>query len=131
LRQGFGGHHGFVADLTLDAVIPVTPRLTLSGGPRLTLVTAAANEPYFSINFTQSVASGLPVYDAKGGAQSFGAGTQLRYRWTQALATHIFVEYERLSGSAANSPLVEQRGNPNQFIAGLGTTYTFDLRPFW
>jgi outer membrane protein len=131
LRQGFGGHHGLVADLMLDAIIPVTPRLTWSGGPRLTLVTGAANEPYFSINYTQSVASGLPVYDAKGGVQSFGAGTQLRYHWTPAWATHVFVEYQRLAGGAANSPLVEQRGDPNQLIAGLGTTYSFNFRPLW
>src|SRR5665647_2980360 len=37
LRQGVGGHHGLVADLTSDLVVPVTPQLTLSGGPRLTL----------------------------------------------------------------------------------------------
>lgn len=131
LRQGFGGHHGIVSDLMLDAVIPATPQLMLSAGPRLTLVTGPANAPYFSITPTQSLASGLPVYDANGGVQSFGAGAQARYRWNVAWATHTFVEYERLTGGVANSPLVEQRGNPNQFILGLGTTYSFDFRPFW
>jgi outer membrane protein len=130
LRQGFGGHHGIVSDLMLDAVIPVTAQLTLSGGPRLTLVSGPANSPYFSINPAQSLASGLPVYDAKGGLQSFGAGTQARYYWNSAWATHAFVEFERLTAGAANSPLVEQRGSPNQFIFGLGTTYSFDFRPF-
>jgi MipA family protein len=131
VRQGFGGHHGIVSDLMLDAIVPVTPRLTLSAGPRLTLVTAAANDPYFSINYAQSLASGLPVYDANGGVQSFGAGVQARYRWSTAWAAHTFLEYQRLTGSAANSPLIEQRGSPDQFTIGLGTTYSFDFHPFW
>ena len=131
VRQGFNGHHGIVSDLMLDVVIPATSQLTLSGGPRLTLVTAAANDPYFSITPGQSFASGLPVYNAKGGVQSFGAGVQARYRWNAVWGTHAFVEYERLTGSAANSPLVEQRGSPNQFTIGLGTTYSFNFYPFW
>lgn len=131
VRQGFNGHHGIVTDLTLDAVVPATPQLTLSGGPRLTLASGAANSPYFSISYTQSVASGLPVYDARGGVQSYGAGLQARYRWNAVWTTYTFVEYERLTGSAANSPLVEQRGSSDQFTVGLGTTYSFYFYPFW
>ncbi len=61
LRNGIGGHHGLVADLSADAVYNFAPRWTLAGGPRMTLVSAAANDPYFSITAAQSVASGLPV----------------------------------------------------------------------
>ena len=131
LRQGFGGHDGIISDLALDAIVPVTPQLTLSGGPRLTLATAAANEPYFSINNAQSDTSGLPVYDAKGGVQSLGAGLKARYWWNRSWAMHAYVEYDRLTGSIANSPLVEQRGTPDQFTFGFGTTYSFDFHQFW
>jgi outer membrane protein len=131
LRQGFNGHHGVVSDLMLDAVVPVTGRLTLSGGPRLTLASTAANAPYFSIDPVQSLASGLPVYAAKGGVQSVGAGARARYFWTPAWATHAFVEYERLTAGAAHSPLVEQRGSPNQVTVGLGVTFAFNINPLW
>ena len=131
VRQGFGGHHGIVSDLTVDAVIPVTGQLTFSGGPRMTLVTAAANEPYYSITPWQSYQSGLPVYDAKGGVQSVGAGVQARYRWNEAWATYAFMEYQRLTSGAANSPLVEQRGSPDQFWVGLGTSYSFNFFLNW
>jgi outer membrane protein len=70
VRQGFGGHHGIVADLSADLVFPVTKQLTLSGGPRLTGGTAASMSPYFSITSAQSALSGLPVYDARGGLRS-------------------------------------------------------------
>ena len=131
MRQGIGGHHGLVSDLTADLVVPVTPQLTLSGGPRLTLASAAATSPYFSITPGQSVASGLPVYDAGGRLRSLGAGAQARYEWSKAWATHLFVEYERLAGDAANSPLVVQRGSRDQIQVGIGATYSFDMRSLW
>src|SRR6516165_6320956 len=104
VRQGFHGHHGIVSDITTDAVVPVGPQLTLSAGPRLTLATTPAVSPYFNITPAQSVRSGLPIYDTKGGIRSYGAGAQARYLWTPQWATHVFVEYERLSGEPAGSP---------------------------
>jgi outer membrane protein len=131
VRQGFGGHHGVVADLTADAVVPVTPKLTLSAGPRLTLVTADANDPYFSVDPTQSAKSGLPVYAAGGGVQSYGFGAQARYQFTPKWESHLFLEYAHLSGDAANSPLVLQRGSTEQIQVGLGASYAFDVPGLW
>jgi MipA family protein len=131
LRQGIGGHHGLVSDITADLVVPVAPKLVLSGGPRLTLATAAATDPYFSITTAQSVASGLPVYTAAGGVRSYGVGAQARYVWSPTWASHMFVEYERLTGDAARSPLVVQHGTPNQIQVGIGTTYSFNIKPLW
>lgn len=131
VRQGFNGHHGVVSDIFMDAVVPVGARWTLSAGPRLTLATSPAIGPYFSITPAQSVASGLPIFDAKGGIRSFGAGTQARYQWTPQWATHAFLEYERLSGDAAGSPLVTQRGSPDQLTIGFGATHAFDIKTPW
>jgi outer membrane protein len=131
LRQGFGAHHGLVSDITADLVVPVAPRLTLSAGPRMTLVTSAYTGPYFSITPRQSLASGLPVYNAQGGFHSAGAGLQARYEWSPQWATHMFVEYERLTGDAAYAPLVVQYGRRDQIQLGLGATYSFDMKPLW
>jgi len=131
LRQGIGGHHGLVSDLSADLVMPVTKQLTLSGGPRMTLASTAATSPYFGITPAQSTASGLPVYDAGGGLRSLGAGWQARYQWSPQWASHVFVEYERLAGDAANSPLVIQHGTRDQIQVGLGVTYSFDIRGLW
>jgi outer membrane protein len=131
LRQGFGGHHGVVSDVMADVVVPVTPQLTLSGGPRLTLASTAATAPYFSITPAQSVASGLPVYEASGGVYSFGVGAKARYEWSPQWASHVFLEYERLAADAANSPLVIQYGSRDQIQVGLGVTYSFDMHALW
>jgi len=142
VRQGIGGETGVTGDLLADAVVPLG-QFRLSGGPRMTLQSTAAISPYFSITPAQSANStvsglpALPVYNATGGIYSYGAGGQLEYFWTPQWQTHILVEYERLVGSAADSPLVTQRGSPNQFTIGLGATYTFgmhplfDLHPLW
>lgn len=131
LRNGIGGHHGLVADLSADGVYNFAPQWTLAGGPRMTMATSAALDPYFSISAGQSVASGLPVYTAKGGVRSYGAGAQLRYAFNPRWETYTYVEYERLSGDAANSPLVTVRGTRDQLAAGLGLTYSFDIQPLW
>lgn len=136
LRQGFGGETGVTGDAFLDAVVPVGP-FRFSAGPRVTAQSAAATSPYFSITPAQSAASTisglpmLPVYSAGGGLYSYGAGGQAEYFWNPQWAVHAFVEYERLTGSAAGSPLVTQRGSPNQFIFGLGATYSFSMHPLW
>jgi outer membrane protein len=131
VRQGFNGHRGVVADVLVDAIVPVGPQWTFSGGPRLTLASSAAISPYFSVDPLQSFLSGLPTYDAKGGVRSVGAGAQARYQWTRQLATHTFIEYERLTGAVANSPLVTERGSVDQVTIGFGATHTFDIKTPW
>ena len=127
VRRGFLGHTGVVADFSADVLVPVWTRLTVSAGPRLTLASTRATAPYFSVDTVQSAASGLPVFDAKGGAHSAGAGAQVRYQITPKWEAHAYVEYERLLGDAAASPLVEQKGSPNQISFGLGASYSFDF----
>jgi outer membrane protein len=129
LRGGIGGHNGLVADFALDVVAPLDAQWTLSGGPRLRIASSAAVSPYFSVNPTQSVLSGLPVFNAGGGVQAVGAGSKLRYQWNPEWATHVFIEYDRLVGDTADSPLVSLRGSPDQFTFGAGFTYYFAWKP--
>ena len=131
LRQGFGGHHGIVSDLTADVVVPVTSKLTFSGGPRLTLATDKAEDPYYSITASQALISGLPVYRAKGGVHSWGLGAQARYMWSPQWATYTYLEYQRLAGDAADSPLITQRGSRDQIQVGMGVSYSFDVPALW
>ena len=136
VRQGFGGETGVTGDVFLDGVVPMG-QFRLSGGPRVTLQSTAAVSPYFSITQAQSAGStvsglaALPVYNASGGLYSYGTGGQVEYFFNQQWSAHTLMEYERLTGSAAESPLVTQRGSPNQFTFGVGATYSFNIRQFW
>ncbi len=130
VRQGIGGETGVTGDLFADVVVPVG-QWRVSGGPRLAAQSTAAVSPYFSISPTQSAATGLPTYAATGGLYSYGAGGQLEYFWNRQWSAHAIVEYERINGSPANSPLVIVRGSPNQLTLGVGATYSFTMRRPW
>jgi MipA family protein len=128
LRQGVVGPNGTVADVSADFIVPVIQRLTISAGPRFTWESTQATSPYFGIDAVQAMASGLPVFNAKGGAHSYGAGAQVSYRINPQWEVHSYVEYQRLLGDAAASPLVTLRGSPNQTTIGMGASYAFDVK---
>jgi outer membrane protein len=127
LRHGVTGHHGTILDLALDVVTPVQTGLTWSFGPRMRISDSSGNSRYFDISPNESIASGLPAYNANGGIRTVGVGTQLIKQWNPQWATHAFVEYDRLVGDAADSPLVQLRGNANQLWFGAGFAYSFDV----
>lgn len=127
-RQGFGGHEGIVSDFSADVIVPVTQAITIAAGPRFTWKSAKAISPYLGISATQALASGLPEYDAKSGPYSAGVGAQVKYRINRQWEVHTYVEYERLLGDAAKSPLVTARGSVNQTTFGIGASYAFDFK---
>jgi outer membrane protein len=127
-RQGFGGHNGVVADFSADVIVPVLQQLTFSAGPRFTYESTGVTAPYFSITAAQAMATGLSAFNARGGAHSVGAGAQVSYRFNPQWEVHSYVEYERLLGDAARSPLVVVRGSPNQTTVGVGASYSFDFK---
>jgi MipA family protein len=126
--QGFGAANGVTANFAVDAVVPLSPALTLSGGPRARVVTSGAESPYFSITQAQSMASGLPAYNAGGGWQAVGAGTQVKYRFNPTWATYGLIEYDKLVGASAASPIVTgPGGSTSQWTLGVGFTYSFAM----
>lgn len=129
LRQGFGAHEGWIADLNLSYTdfekLPLIGPSFWAVGPRLTLGGADFINPYFGIDAGQSQASGLPVYDADGGLYSAGlVGTIVR-PVNERVAWTLFASYERFLGDVADSPLITARGSPDQFVVGLAVGYRF------
>jgi outer membrane protein len=124
-RDAVFGAHGLVADLSVDTVWWPEERWTVTAGPRLSVADRAFMRGYYSIDEEQSITSGLPTYSAPAGMRSYGAGSMLKYKWSDGLATMMFVEYQRLGNSAAESPLIDDRGSPNQLTAGVGMSFSF------
>lgn len=91
-----------------------------SVGPRARFVGDAYNEAYFGVSVAQSIASGLPVYEAAGGLYSFGLGASLIAPLSRDPSwSLVFVAgYDRLTGDAGHSPLVQQRGAEDQASMG-------------
>jgi outer membrane protein len=126
VMEGVGAATGVQTNLAVDAVVPLSSALTLSGGPRARYVTGGLESTYFSITQAQSIASGFPVYNAGNGWQAVGAGTQVKYRLNPVWASYAFVEYDKLVGATASSPIVAgPGGSANQWTVALGLTYSF------
>jgi outer membrane protein len=126
-RRGFNGHEGFVADFSADFVWRPLPPWTLTLGPRLSIADDEYMRTYFSVTPAQAVTSGLRAFDAQGGLKSAGALASVTYQWTPQFATMAYLEYARLLGDAADSPIVSERGSRDQFTVGVGAKYSFSV----
>lgn len=125
VRQGIRSHDGIVADVAADAFADVTETIRLSAGPRMSFATEGYMDAYYGVNARESARSGLSQYSPEGGIQSAGLGGAIDWKATEKLDTSVFAEYSRLLGPVADSSLVRERGDKNQFVLGVSATYKF------
>ncbi len=127
LRHGIRAHNGFAGDVAADAFFDITPDIRISGGPRLSFASAKYFDAYYGVDAQEAVDSGLGEYHPGSGLKSAGAGGAVTWRVTDPVTASLFGEYARLTGPAAKSSLVRERGDRNQFTFGVSTTYRFDF----
>jgi outer membrane protein len=102
---------------------PVARRLDLMIGLRGTLVTDDYMNTYFGVSGDDAVRSGLPEFRADGGGKDIAVTLGSLFYLTENWVLSAGVKYSRLLGDAADSPIVDDRGSANQFIAGVGVGY--------
>jgi len=131
LRQAVSGHEGLVGTLGAD-VWQSWSGFTLSIGPRAYFGNNQYAKSYFSVTPAQAIANNLQggrlyAYNAVGGVTAAGATTAVRYDFNENWFTVGSVNYKRLTGSVANSPLAYSVGNGdrNQWAYGLEVAYRF------
>lgn len=129
LRRGFGGHEGFVGEAGLDATFNPTPVTEVSFGPRMSYADGEYMRTYLGVTPAESLTSGLSAYDPSGGIKGVGAELNARYMFTPQWSLLGSLQYERLVGDAADSPIA-QAGSVDQFTAKLGLSYRFGLNLF-
>ncbi|MFN4164453.1 MAG: MipA/OmpV family protein [Ferrovibrio sp.] len=82
-------------------------------------------ETFFGVTALQSQRSGMRRFQAEGGIKDVGLTLDLDYSLTQHWGLTGRLGYKRLLGDAADSPLVEDRGSPDQLMTGLFLSYKF------
>lgn len=127
VRHGIRSHQGVVADIAVDAFHDVTPTVRVSAGPRMFVASKDYYEAFYGVDENHALLSGLKPYNPKGGIGSVGAGGAVTWKTTDKITTSLFAEYDRLTGPAADSSLVKQRGSKNQFTVGVSGSYRFDF----
>jgi MipA family protein len=121
-----GGHEGATVGASLGLVSPVTESFTLISSLSTTFMSEKYADSYFGVSAAGSAASGLPTFDADQGFRDVGVTLIANYKLNENWSLNGIGSYTRLIGDAADSPIVEDRGSANQFLGGLGFSYTFD-----
>jgi MipA family protein len=80
---------------------------------------------YFGINSANAARSGLKQYNADAGFKDVAVGGTLTYIITESWSVSALATYTRLVGDAADSPVVKDQGDENQFFGGALVSFRF------
>lgn len=122
VRRALGGVDGWAGDLSAYMPVYGTKKFFVFAGPTVSFADDSWNRHEFGISATQHQRSGLPRYDATGGPQSAGFGSNATWLITDHWMIEGGVTAQRLLDSAAHSPLVQER---MQYDANFTVGYTF------
>ncbi|KPC55251.1 MipA/OmpV family protein [Amantichitinum ursilacus] len=105
--------------------LPASPRILLGAGLGYGWGSHSFMNTYYGVSSAGAAASGLPAFDAHGGSQQvygwLGAVVRVAPKWFVGVG----VIEQRLIAAAADTPIVTQRGTPNQLTYGAGVGYSF------
>lgn len=102
---------------------PIAKPVDIFVGGRMDFASRNYMHTYFGVNREDALRTGLPTYNAAGGAKNYalmtGATLYLSKSWLLAAG----LRYSRLLDHASDSPIVDKRGSANQLIGGVGIGY--------
>lgn len=83
------------------------------------------NDTYYGISSADSAASGLSTFSADSGINAYRIMPMAMLHLSEQWHIGAGVRWERLTGDAADSPIVSERGDENQIAGGLGVAYSW------
>jgi outer membrane scaffolding protein for murein synthesis (MipA/OmpV family) len=126
-----GAHGGMVVEPSVTYFTPlsrgIAASLSLSGEHG----DGGFMDYYYSVTPAQSLASGLPAFDADGGGWTKAGGNLLMgfdldgNLENGGLALVVVGGYTRMLGDAKRSPFTSVRGDADQWVGALGLGFTF------
>jgi outer membrane scaffolding protein for murein synthesis (MipA/OmpV family) len=124
-HQATGDDTGGLVRFGVEHVARLSPglKITTSAGTNYALEDYMAS--FFGVTTAQSIASGLPAFDASAGFKDVHAGITASIDLGDRWALLLIGRYARLIGDAADSPVIETE---NQLYGGLALSYKFNLR---
>jgi outer membrane scaffolding protein for murein synthesis (MipA/OmpV family) len=122
-------HKSTIFTPNLEFSTPLSRRTYASASVSADFVGNKFADYYFTISPTDSLASGLPVFNASGGMKSWKLGLLLNQSITGDLLGGFSIfgagQYSRLVGDFKRSPIVSQRGSASQWVGAVGLAYTW------
>ncbi len=118
-------HDGYLVDASARYFSPLSRSFVLSFGGAFTYGSSDYMDTYFGVSQADSARSGLPRFEADGGARdvrfSLMGIQSLSVNWHLGAG----IVYSRLLGDAKDSPVVDDQGDANQYFVGVGAVYAW------
>ena len=129
LRDVGNAHKSTVFSPNVTFSTPLSRRTYASLSAGAEFVSNKFADYYFSITPADSLASGLPAFDADGGMKNWKASLLLNQSITGDLLGGFsifgFGQYSRLVDDFKRSPIVSVRGSASQWTGAIGLAYTW------
>ena len=128
LRADFGSGEGEFGTATANLWLPVSPRMMLNFGGGLSYGSSKWTNNYFGVNGSDIAlypSLGGRPYNAGSGMYDFRINAGGIYHINKTWHVGAGFRYSQLQGDAADSPIVTQQGNKNQYIFGAAIGYAW------
>lgn len=117
LRRSLGGSDGWIGDIGAYMPLPGSAeRFYWFAGPSLTFADARYMSEWFGVGQAQSARSGFRRFDAGTGIRSASLGVSAVWFFREHWYASADGAYQRLLGSAADSPITERKDNGVLFL---------------
>lgn len=103
----------------------ITDRLFFATGPGVSWGNNRWNQALFNVSVEDAARSGLRAYRAEGEYIQSSMNGRLTLLVTRKLSVSAVAQYSRLFGDAADSPIVDDVGDANQWHGSLAFNYQF------
>lgn len=118
-----GGHEGMLAEMSTGVAVPLSDSVRSSIEASASWADSNYMETFFGVSGSQALKSGYDRHEADAGFKDIGITLGLDYMVTEAIGVSGRVQYKRLLGDAADSPIVKDEGSADQFFTGMFLTY--------
>lgn len=129
IRKGVaGGHDGLIVDAAGTALLFRYGRVSTSLSANASWIGERYADTYFSVSPAQSLASGLPAYDAPRGMRDIGGSLNAYVNIGRRWSLNPYVSYRYIFDDYAQTPFIAQFGDRNQYVAGFHLMREFNLK---
>jgi len=119
------GHDGYLITPFVRYEQPMSKQWQLIGDARFSYASGDYMSHYFSVDRRDSQRSNLSQYNADADIKDVAFSVSSPYAFTQNWSVVPVLMYKRMTGDAKDSPVVDEAGNANQFIAAVVGVYSW------
>jgi outer membrane protein len=118
-------HRGYIVSLNARYWYPVHKAVDVSMGVGTTYADDHYMNTYFGVNSKNVGTSGLSLFEAEGGIKDISLSPAVVVHLSMDWHVAVGCKYFYYLGDAKDSPVVDDEGDPSQWLAGLGVAYSW------